>query len=650
MTTHSTDFLLHNRYRILKPLGQGGMGAVYLAEDTHLAGRKVAIKENLNTSPDAQRQFQREATILARLRHPNLPTVTDYFIEPSGQQYLVMEYVRGEDLNQRLRTRGAMSEEEAVNCTAQLLSAVHYMHTWQDPDTGQDRAVIHRDIKPGNVKLTPDGRYVLVDFGIAKVASGTATVASARALTPGYAPLEQYHGGTDERSDIYALGATLYSLLTGRVPPSATGMATGEPLPTFGALKVSASKRVEAVMRKAMGVRPDERFPSAAAMYEASTGSRLDGNRLVGGPPPAPASAGRGRSRTQVVAGVLGLALLLLVGGWFFVISSANRPGVADDALVAARGTALNDDNQGGGPRDPNDGGGVSLGGASTPTRAIAAATLVVTDLPTAPGAAVLPADTSTPTAASSATPSATATATGTDTPLPSDTPAPTVTDTPTVTPSDTPAPTATDTATAVPTDTPQPTATRTPTPPPTATPVPTATATPQPTPTPAPPVCNTSVDGQLAEAWSQATYGCATSGSFVTWASYTPYERGFVVWREDNRKIYGYFNGNGWLAVDDVWDGSSTPPSRGSPPGGLLEPIRGTGWIWHTNDTFFNNLGWATAEQSGFCAKVQYFEQGHILRSSDTGQCHSEHQNPHRSLDYLFYGASNSGAWQRLR
>ncbi|MCB0047834.1 MAG: serine/threonine protein kinase [Caldilineaceae bacterium] len=189
------DSLLHNRYRILKPLGQGGMGAVYLADDTTLPGRKVAIKENLNTSPDAQRQFQREATILARLRHPNLPTVTDYFIEPSGQQYLVMEYVRGEDLNQRLRTQGAMSEEEAVNCTAQLLSAVHYMHTWQDPDTGQGRAVIHRDIKPGNVKLTPDGRYVLVDFGIAKFAMGDEdTALSARALTLGYAPIEQYHG------------------------------------------------------------------------------------------------------------------------------------------------------------------------------------------------------------------------------------------------------------------------------------------------------------------------------------------------------------------------------------------------------------------------------------------------------------------------
>ncbi len=618
------------------------MGAVYLADDTRLPGHKVAIKENLNVAPDAQRQFQREAVILARLRHPNLPTVTDYFIEPGGQQYLVMEYIRGENLSERLHNRGRMQENEAIACMAQLLSAIHYMHTWRDPDTGTVRAVIHRDIKPANVKLTPDGRYVLVDFGIAKLSAGTETVASARALTPGYAPLEQYHGGTDERSDVYALGATLYSLLTGRMPPSATGMATGEPLPPFRAFDLSVSKSTEAVVRKAMAVRPNERYASAAGMYRALTGRRLGAQHENVDVASARGGAGAAaRRRTPVVAGLFLLATIALVGAWFVVVSSSSKPdaNMADDG-EAAPGVSLAAAGRGNGPDGPELGDSLVFGGGSTPTRAIADPTLFpVTELPVvAERGVITAAETSTP----ASTPSPTLQSTATETPTASATPAPTEPATATAEPS------ATATSTA---EAPTATSTATQTPLPTETPPPTATSTPLPTDTPVPATCGLPVDAQLAEAWSQAEHGCALGPSFVTWASYTPYERGFVVWREDNRKIYGYFDGNGWLAVDDVWDGSSTPPSRGSPPaGGLQAPIRGTGWIWHTNDAFYHNLGWATADQSGFCAIVQNFEQGHILRSSDAGQCHSTHQNPHRTLDYLFYGATNVGGWQRLR
>ncbi len=140
----SERVLLARRYRVGRRLGKGGMGAVYEAQDTRLADHVVAIKENTNTGADAQEQFKREAVILARLQHPNLPKVTDYFVEPSGQQYLVMDYVPGEDLEHIIRHTGPLSEEEALHCMAQVLSAVHYLHTRSDPATGRKQPVVHR--------------------------------------------------------------------------------------------------------------------------------------------------------------------------------------------------------------------------------------------------------------------------------------------------------------------------------------------------------------------------------------------------------------------------------------------------------------------------------------------------------------------------
>src|SRR5690606_7452685 len=152
---------------------RGGMGAVYLAEDLNLAGRLVAVKENLNRDDGAQRQFRREAVLLAHLRHPNLPQVIDFFQGQDGRQYLVIEYVPGENLQEALRKQGPLPNDEAVACIDQIMQAVAYMHNQRDPETGRRRAIIHRDIKPANIKRTPDGRYVLVDFGIAKQFSAT---------------------------------------------------------------------------------------------------------------------------------------------------------------------------------------------------------------------------------------------------------------------------------------------------------------------------------------------------------------------------------------------------------------------------------------------------------------------------------------------
>jgi serine/threonine-protein kinase len=211
--------MLQNRYRIVRLLGQGGFGAVYRAWDTRLDGA-VAVKENFDTSQEAAVQFEREARMLFKLKHPNLPRVIDHFIVPNQGQYLVMDFVDGEDLQEKLnRAGGYLPESQVIPWIEQICDALFYLHSQNPP-------IIHRDIKPANIKITPENKAVLVDFGIAKVYdSQLATTAGARAVTPGYSPPEQYGRGiTDARTDVYALGATLYSLLTGVVPPESVDL------------------------------------------------------------------------------------------------------------------------------------------------------------------------------------------------------------------------------------------------------------------------------------------------------------------------------------------------------------------------------------------------------------------------------------------
>jgi Serine/threonine protein kinase len=212
--------LLYNRYRILEIIAKGGMGALYRATDESL-GIQVALKENLISSEEASRQFRREATLLAGLRHPNLPRVTDHFEIEGHGQYLVMDYIEGNDLRQLIADRGPLPENEVVFIGAAACDALAYLHN-------QQPSVIHRDIKPGNIKITPNGQVFLVDFGLAKIAqSGQSTTTGAQALTPGYSPPEQYGKGTNPRSDIYSLGATLYAILTGKIPEDGLARAVG---------------------------------------------------------------------------------------------------------------------------------------------------------------------------------------------------------------------------------------------------------------------------------------------------------------------------------------------------------------------------------------------------------------------------------------
>lgn len=256
-----TSQILYDRYRIVKLLGQGGMGAVYRAWDLRL-NTACALKENLDLSPASQQQFTREAYMLAQLSHPNLPRVIDYFTLAGQGQYLVMEFIEGQDLQQILHERGQLSEFEVLPYIQQVCDALNYLHAQQPP-------IIHRDIKPANVKITPQGRAILVDFGIAKVfETQHVTTQGARAITAGYSPPEQYgYGRTDARTDVYALGATLYALLTGQAPPESVHRLAGSTLPRPG----NISAPVASATLRAMELDPNMRYQTARQFGEALT-------------------------------------------------------------------------------------------------------------------------------------------------------------------------------------------------------------------------------------------------------------------------------------------------------------------------------------------------------------------------------------------
>jgi serine/threonine-protein kinase len=255
--------IIKGRYRIESILGLGGFGAVYRAWDIYQK-KDCALKENLDTSGESQRQFSREATILARLWHPNLPRVSDHFIYPGVGQYLVMDFVDGDDLEVMLERRGPLPIEKSLDWISQIAGALDYLHTSYPP-------IFHRDIKPANIKITPAGKAVLVDFGLVKMSDPTSrTTVGARAVTPGYAPPEQYgKGRTDGRTDIYALGGTLYTMLTGQEPPESVDRTTGVLLMPPSDVNPIITKKTEAVILRAMQIAPKDRYQTAAAFKKA---------------------------------------------------------------------------------------------------------------------------------------------------------------------------------------------------------------------------------------------------------------------------------------------------------------------------------------------------------------------------------------------
>jgi serine/threonine-protein kinase len=274
--------VLRGRYKIRRIIGQGGMGSIYLADDLRLEGRLCALKEvehdrslPMELMREAREQFLREATVLARLDHPNLPKVSDFF-SIGSRDYLVMDYVPGKDLRTlMLEARHAgtfLSETDVLNWSSQLADALAYMHD-------QDPPILHRDIKPSNLKLTPSGLLKLVDFGLVKLlAPGEVTITVLQGQgTALYTPLEQYGGDsghTDIRSDIYAFGSTLYHLLTNQPPADARDrFLDPNRLVPPRQINPGISQRTEKAILWAMSLHPDERPQSVEIFREGLLGN-----------------------------------------------------------------------------------------------------------------------------------------------------------------------------------------------------------------------------------------------------------------------------------------------------------------------------------------------------------------------------------------
>lgn len=263
--------LLQNRYLIVQLIGKGGMGEVYLAVDQRL-GSAIAIKRTYFTEDDALAgAFEREARTLARLRHPVLPKVSDHFSE-NDNQYLVMEHISGDDLSRRLETNKKPFPVNWVLFWAdQLLDALNYLHSHEPP-------IIHRDIKPQNLKLTADNQIVLLDFGLAKDSVGQTkitTTGSIVGFTPHYAPMEQIRGtGTNPKSDLYALSATLYQLLTNTVPFDALTRAdsllngVADPVQPISDLNKEVARPISDIILKGMSVSQEQRHGNAREMQK----------------------------------------------------------------------------------------------------------------------------------------------------------------------------------------------------------------------------------------------------------------------------------------------------------------------------------------------------------------------------------------------
>lgn len=266
------ETVLQGRYRILRSLGQGGMGTVYEAIDERLDST-VALKETLFADERLRKQFEREARLLARVHHQALPRVSDHFAEGEGQ-FLIMQFIPGDDFAEKFaQRRTPFPAPDVMTWADQLLDALDYLHTQEPP-------IIHRDIKPQNLKVTARGQIILLDFGLAKgqasEVSRVTTSASIFGYTPNYAPLEQIQGlGTDARSDLYALAATLYHLVTGVKPPDAltraASLVNGQPDPLQPAHEVNSAvpQAFSNVLARAMAQNREQRFRSAAEMRRA---------------------------------------------------------------------------------------------------------------------------------------------------------------------------------------------------------------------------------------------------------------------------------------------------------------------------------------------------------------------------------------------
>src|SRR5579859_2664903 len=271
--------IIHGRYRILRIVGRGGLGTVYQVSDVVYGANAIfALKELADVNPGARKQFELESRWLRELNHDSIPKVRESF-EWDGRVYLVMDFVDGENLEQYMRRTGKpLPEAQALRWMLPICDALHYLHTRTPP-------LLHRDVKPANIIVTPGGHPVLVDFGIAKahLPGMNQTVTFVRkAGTEGYAPPEQYaaNGMTGPWSDVYAIGATLYQLVTGHLPQTAVERITEiEPMPRPRDLIPSLSPLTDQAIMRALDLKPTGRYQSVIELASALT----DSLRVLGG-------------------------------------------------------------------------------------------------------------------------------------------------------------------------------------------------------------------------------------------------------------------------------------------------------------------------------------------------------------------------------
>lgn len=315
--------ILHDRYKIDRVIGQGGYGSILLAEDLRLSGRFCAVKQ-VSYDPsyppaileDAREQFMREATVLARLDHPNLPKVSDFF-SIDDNDFLVMDYVPGDDLRAVIAkyesNKQFISEVDVLSWATQIGDALSYLHN-------QNPSILHRDIKPSNIKVTPAGVVKLVDFGLVKLlAPGEVTITIMQGQgTALYSPLEQYGGDSnmmDGRADVYAFGSTLYHLLTNTPPVNVRDrFLDPENLVRPREINPAISPRVEDAILWAMELHPNERPKDVKAFLKALTGETTSSLRHMAGRVNIREVQGLGQTETILlyVAGGLTFFSLLL--------------------------------------------------------------------------------------------------------------------------------------------------------------------------------------------------------------------------------------------------------------------------------------------------------------------------------------------------
>ena len=612
-------------YQILQEIGRGGMGVVYRAYQPSL-NRYVAIKvlpPALAYDRELVERFLREARAAAKLRHPNIVVIHDVG-QQGGLYYIVMELIEGHTLAQLIERQGALPLARTVRIVQQVGDALDYAH---------QGGFIHRDVKPANIFVGPNDHVTLTDFGIAKAAAGTSLTRTGALMgTPEYMAPEQATGQpVTPAVDQYALGIVAYQMLSGQVPFHAESphavlyQHVQQPPPPLPA-QLSLPPTVSAVLGRALAKEPLQRFAStgefAEALAQAAGGFARTGATLApaqmrveapraggtlptrGGSAPSPVAQPDSPPPPRRVPAAIwvlvgAIAVIIVVLGILLAGNMGPKPDVEETARVLAAQIA-------------------------TET------------------ARAWPADTQQP---SPQTPLATASdmvPPATETPQPSLTAA-----TPAQT--DTPAPTASSSATpaAIP--------------PETDTPTPTPTATPTRTPTPPPPPCGIPVDPKLEAAWNRAAIGCPTGTATIVWSAWEPFQRGYMWWREDQDRAYVLHWKNGtnpsagdWHTGGDTWkwDGSFPDGHGLTPPAGLLEPVRGFGFVWYN---FLGGpdspIGWATDAEKGFCARIQPFEKGLIFHSSTVEFCDAAKQYNHATnpaFAPLFFAGYDSGTWQR--